>query len=99
MSVNHWENPDGRDIIFVVNKDGKELQYTYRNGNFYHDGKRYNPGKESISKTMYRVLSVYRKIESSNDKDLKGILHHLENPDSADLQSVPALIKSKNYIF
>ncbi|WP_146917284.1 RHS repeat domain-containing protein, partial [Flavobacterium columnare] len=76
-------DPDGRDIIFVVNKDGKDLQYTYRNRNFYHDGKRYNPGKENVSKTMYRVLSVYRKIEASKDKNLKGILHHLENSETS----------------
>lgn len=75
-------DPDGKEIIFLVrNSDGTvKEQLTYRGGNFWHgDGKRYNPGKESLSKTMYRVLASYRKIENSNNKKLKGILHHLEN--------------------
>ncbi len=53
---------------------GKPLRnYIYRKDNFYdmEIGKRYNPGKESISKTMYKTLEAYRKIEASNDKILK----------------------------
>jgi len=75
-------DPDGKEIIFLIrNSDGGvREQLTYRGGNFWHaDGKRYDPGKESLSKTMYRVLASYRKIENSNDKKLKGILHQLEN--------------------
>jgi RHS repeat-associated protein len=75
-------DPDGKEIIFLVrNSDGSvQEQLAYRGGNFWHaNGQRYNPGKESLSKTMYRVLAAYRKIENSNNKRLKGILHHLEN--------------------
>ena len=75
-------DPDGRKIIFVVYQNNKSLQYIYRNGNFYFDGKRYNPSIESVSKSMYRVLAVYRKIEKSNDKDLKAILHTLEKSET-----------------
>jgi RHS repeat-associated protein len=74
-------DPDGKEIIFIVrNSDGSvKEQLTYRGSNFWHaDGKRYNPGMESISPTLYRVLAAYRQIEKSNDKILKGILHHLE---------------------
>ncbi|MBS4042291.1 MAG: hypothetical protein KGZ59_00545 [Chitinophagaceae bacterium] len=75
-------DPDGKEIIFLVrNSDGSvQEQLTYRGGNFWHaNGQRYDPSKESLSKTIYRVLSAYRKIENSNNKKLKGILHHLEN--------------------
>ncbi|WP_281925798.1 RHS repeat domain-containing protein, partial [Flavobacterium collinsii] len=75
-------DPDGRDIIFVVRGGTRkqDQQFTYRKGNFYHaDGTRYNPGKESVSKTMYKVLTAYRAIEKSDDKDLKHKLHTLEN--------------------
>ena len=75
-------DPDGRDIIFVTGGDnGKPLRnFQYRNGNFYdvQSGKRYNPGKEGVSKTMYNVLTAYRTIEKSNDKILKNQLHTLE---------------------
>lgn len=75
-------DPDGKEIIFLVRNSNGSVreQSTYRGGNFWHaDGKRYNPGKESLSPTMYKVLTSYRKIENSNNKKLKGILHHLEN--------------------
>jgi RHS repeat-associated protein len=75
-------DPDGNEIIFLIrNSDGSvREQLAYRGGNFWHaDNKRYDPGKESLSKTMYRTLASYRKIENSNNKNLKGILHHLEN--------------------
>ncbi|WP_240601629.1 RHS repeat domain-containing protein [Flavobacterium columnare] len=74
-------DPDGRDIIFLTrNNDGSvKEQFKYRNGNFYHEnGKRYNPGKEGVSKTMYKVLTAYRAIEKSNDNKLKNQLHTLE---------------------
>ncbi len=74
-------DPDGRDIIFLTrNNDGSvKEQFKYRNGNFYHEnGKRYDPGKEGISKTMYKVLNAYRTIEKSNDNILKNQLHTLE---------------------
>lgn len=77
-------DPDGRDIIFLTRNADESVkeQFKYRNGNFYHEnGKRYNPGKEAISKTMFQVLTAYRIIESSNDKILKGQLHTLENSD------------------
>ncbi|WP_262712111.1 RHS repeat-associated core domain-containing protein [Flavobacterium salilacus] len=77
-------DPDGKRLVFVIrDKKGNAKEYlTYRNGNFWHaNGKRYNPGKESLNKTMYRVLSVYRRIESSNDKVLKRMLNHLEKSD------------------
>jgi RHS repeat-associated protein len=77
-------DPDGREIIFIVRGETRkqDQQLTYRKGNFYHEnGKRYNPAKESLSPTMYTVLSAYRKIESSNDKVLKSQLHKLETSD------------------
>ncbi|WP_281323316.1 DUF6443 domain-containing protein [Flavobacterium aestivum] len=77
-------DPDGRDIIFIVTKGDQARNFQYRKGNFYEldaNGKysrRYNPGKESVDPTMYKVLSTYRKIEKSNDSRLKGVLHKLE---------------------
>jgi RHS repeat-associated protein len=74
-------DPNGKEIIFLIRDatGGVKEQLTYHHGNFFHlNGSRYDPAKESLSKTMYRVLAAYRKIESSRDKDLKGILHHLE---------------------
>lgn len=74
-------DPDGNDIIFIVTKGDQTRNFKYSKGNFYdvQTGKRYNPGKESVSPTMYKVLSAYRIIEKSNDSRLKGILHRLEN--------------------
>ncbi|ENA1752736.1 RHS repeat-associated core domain-containing protein [Flavobacterium psychrophilum] len=77
-------DPDGRDIIFLTrnNDNSVKEQFKYRNGNFYHEnGKRYNPGKEGVSKAMYKVLTAYRAIEKSNDKILKNQLHTLEKSD------------------
>ncbi|MET3047391.1 hypothetical protein [Flavobacterium covae] len=77
-------DPDGRDIIFLTrNNDGSvKEQFKYRNGNFYHEnGKRYNPGKEGVSKTMYKVLTAYRAIEKGNDNILKNQLHTLEKSE------------------
>lgn len=74
-------DPDGKDIIFITrnNNGSVKEQFKYRNGNFYHEnGKRYNPSKENVSKTMYGVLSAYRKIEASGNKELKNMLHTLE---------------------
>ena len=75
-------DPDGKKIIFVVRGETRKQyqQLTYRKGNFYHEnGKRYNPGKESLSPTLYKLLTAYRAIEKSNDKVLKNKLHTLEN--------------------
>ncbi len=76
-------DPDGKEIIFMTGEGKNARNFTYRNGNFYdrQSGKRYNPGKENVSKTMYKLLTVYRKIESSNDKILKNQLHTLEKSD------------------
>jgi len=87
-------DPDGRDIIFVIrNSDGSQKeQFKYGNGNFYHEnGKRYNPGKESVSKTMYKVLTAYRAIENSNDETLKNQLHTIEKSGSKNymVETVP----------
>lgn len=73
-------DPDGNDIIFVVTRGDQTRNFKYSKGNFYDTatGKRYNPGKESVSPTMYKVLSAYRKIEKSSDSKLKGVLHRLE---------------------
>ncbi|WP_306352567.1 RHS repeat domain-containing protein [Flavobacterium sp. '19STA2R22 D10 B1'] len=79
-----FTDPDGmlpEDIIFLIRNDDGSVkeQFKYRNGNFYHEnGKRYNPGKEGISKTMYNVLASYRTIMKSNDRTLKSQLHKLE---------------------
>lgn len=73
---------NGKEIIFLIrNSDGSvKEQLTYHGGNFWHsNGDRYDPSKESLSKTMYRVLASYRKIGNSNNKKLKAILYHLEN--------------------
>ena len=75
-------DPDGKRIIFIVRGATRkqDQQLTYRKGNFYHqNGKRYNPGKEGLSPTLYKLLTAYRAIEKSNDKDLKNKLHTLEN--------------------
>ncbi|MEP7094757.1 MAG: RHS repeat-associated core domain-containing protein [Flavobacterium sp.] len=77
-------DPDGARIIFIVRGSTRkqDQQLTYRKGNFYHqNGKRYNPGKEGLSPTLYKVLSAYRKIEKSNDKILKSQLHKLETSE------------------
>ena len=73
-------DPDGNDIIFIVTKGDQTRNFKYSKGNFYdvQTGKRYNPGKESVSPTMYRVLTAYRQIEKSNNKTLKNVLHKLE---------------------
>ena len=74
-------DPDGNELIFLIrNGDGSvKEQLKYNKGNFWHEnGSRYNPGKESVSKTMYKVLSAYRTIEASNDKKLKSELNKLE---------------------
>jgi RHS repeat-associated protein len=74
-------DPDGKEIIIVIrNQDGSaKEQLHYREGNFWHaDGTRYNPGKERLNPTMFRVLTAYRIIENSKDEVLKGQLHHLK---------------------
>jgi RHS repeat-associated protein len=74
-------DPDGKEIIFIVRGEtrNEDKILTYRKGNFYHsNGKRYNPAKESLSPTLYKVLSTYRKIEKSGDSKLKKVLHTLE---------------------
>jgi RHS repeat-associated protein len=73
---------DGREIIFLIrNQDGSvREQLKYSGGNFWHEnGSRYDPGKESLSGTLYRVLASYRKIENSKNRKLKSILKYLEN--------------------
>ena len=72
---------DGKEIYFLVrNSNGNVTnQLAYHNGNFWHEnGSRYNPGKESLSKTLYRTLAVYRGIEKSGDKVLIHQLKTLE---------------------
>jgi RHS repeat-associated protein len=79
-------DPNGKEIIFVVTNGDQQRQFKYQKGNFYdvQSGKRYNPGKESIP-GMYKVLTSYRKIEKSNDKTLKNVLHKLESSDKKHL--------------
>jgi len=75
-------DPDGEKIVFLIrDHSGKITNYlTYHNGNFWHiNGDRYDPGKESISKTMYKALAAYRKIENSKDETLTKYLHILVN--------------------
>lgn len=74
-------DPTGEEIIFIVRgqNGAKDQSFKYSKGNFYHaNGKRYNPSKESINKTMYQLLTVYRKIEKGDDKVLKNQLKTLE---------------------
>lgn len=76
-------DPDGKEIIFIV-RDGYDIKdrLTYKNGNFWHqNGTRYNPGKESLSPSLYKVLSSYRKIEKSGDKSLIRKLKQLETSE------------------
>jgi RHS repeat-associated protein len=64
-------DPDGQEIIFLIRNSDETVreQLTYRQSSFWHaDGRRYDPRKESLSKTMYRTLAAYRKIENSNKK-------------------------------
>lgn len=75
-------DPDGRKIVFTIFNDNGSVanKLTYSNGNFWHEnGSRYNPQKESLSPTLYKTLSAYRKIESSGDKVLKKQLTTLQN--------------------
>lgn len=82
----YFIDPDGMaptDIIFLArNKDGSTKdKLQYRNGNFYHNngkGARYDPGKES-NPALYKVLTAFRKIEGSNDTEMKQKLSTLEN--------------------
>jgi hypothetical protein len=76
-------DPDWKEIIFLIRDPNNSKvvtnSLTYRNGNFWHEnGKRYNPGKESLSPTLYKVLASYRKLESSGDKTLIRKLKTLE---------------------
>ncbi len=75
---------DGRQIYFLVrNEDGSiREKLKYRNGNFFHENsKRYNPGEEAISKTLFAISEVYRSIENSDNDILKNQLHTLMNSD------------------
>jgi RHS repeat-associated protein len=101
-------DPTGEEIIFIVRGKTREQdrQFTYRKGNFYHaNGKRYNPAKEGVSTTMYKVLSAYRQIEKSSDKDLKGQQNKLETSDQKHFveespngeNAVTALNRDKGY--
>jgi len=72
---------DGKEIYFITrNSNGNVTnQLSYHNGNFWHEnGSRYNPGKESLSKSLYKTLAVYRGIEKSGDKVLIHQLKTLE---------------------
>lgn len=83
-------DPNGKEIVFVA-KNGQQLVYS--KGNFYYanvvkdskgnlsinnSGKKYDGRKDNVSTTLFRLARAYRKIESSNDNELKGALHHLE---------------------
>jgi hypothetical protein len=74
-------DPDGREIKYVIrDKNGNPTNVlTYRNSNFwYANGDRYNPGKESLDITLFKTLSVFRKIEKSGDNVLISQLKALE---------------------
>jgi len=80
-------DPDGKDIIFIT-KSGDQLQY--RKGNFYYNngdmkGQKYDGRKDRVSTTLFQLARAYRTIEKSNDKDLKGQLHTLENSKNIHL--------------
>jgi RHS repeat-associated protein len=73
-------DPDGKEIFFLVRNDDGSVreQLRYRSGDFWHsDGRRYNPGEENLSEILYTVLSAYRRIENSDNDELKGILSQL----------------------
>ena len=73
-------DPTGNEIVFLIrDSSGKVVeQLVYNNGNFWHaNGKRYDPGKESLSMTLYATLEAYRKIENSGDEVLKNQLSTL----------------------
>lgn len=78
-------DPDGNDIIYIVNNGNQQRQFKYQKGSFYEQDRRgkytrrYDPRQESVSPSMYKVLKAYRKIENSNNETLKKVLHKLEN--------------------
>ena len=84
------KDTDGCKIVFVT---GSAIYQYYRgnfwranigkNGKIYRTNVRYNPSKQSINRTMYRVLAALRKIGSSGDKKLSGNLKHLSESPNA----------------
>ena len=86
-------DPDGKEIIFIVrNTDGSlKEKLKYSKGNFWHsNGTRYNPGKESLSPTLFKVLTAYRQILKSNDNVLQDQLNSLEtSKEKHFIQQVP----------
>ncbi|ALR31271.1 hypothetical protein ATE47_12390 [Chryseobacterium sp. IHB B 17019] len=81
-------DPDGKDIIFVhIINDKTQVQLQYRKGHFYYlngdlAGKRYDGRNQSVSPNLFRLAKAYRKIEHSKNKELKAMLHILENSDN-----------------
>lgn len=83
-----YVDPDGRDIIFVqVLNENKQAHFKYHKGNFYKLngdgtlGKKYDGRKDHVSPNLFKIAQSYRKIEHSNNDNLKNRLHTLENSD------------------
>ena len=81
-------DPDGRDIIYIVrdSKGNATEQWKYSNGSFrrYENGTlgvKYDGRTHKGSPELFTLAVQYRKIEHSNDKVLKGMLHTLETSD------------------
>ncbi|WP_228447729.1 RHS repeat domain-containing protein [Chryseobacterium sp. KBW03] len=81
-------DPDGNEIIFVqVINENTQVHLKYSKGNFYYingdkKGEKYDGGKDKVSQNLFRLARAYRKIEHSDSKVLKGMLHHLENSEN-----------------
>ncbi|MDQ8142909.1 RHS repeat-associated core domain-containing protein [Chryseobacterium sp. CFS15] len=84
----NYIDPDGRDIIFVQMVNEKnQVHLKYNKGNFYYlngdkKGQKYDGRKDKVSQNLFRLARAYRKIEHSDSKVLKAMLHHLENSEN-----------------
>ncbi|MFP3831277.1 DUF6443 domain-containing protein [Chryseobacterium sp. SIMBA_028] len=84
----NYIDPDGRDIIFVqVVNEKTQVHLKYNKGNFYYlngdkKGQKYDGRKDKVSQNLFRLARAYRKIEHSDSKVLKGMLHQLENSEN-----------------
>ncbi|MBV8328520.1 RHS repeat-associated core domain-containing protein, partial [Chryseobacterium sp.] len=84
----NYIDPDGRDIIFVqIVNQNTQVHLRYNKGNFYYlngdkKGEKYDGRKDKVSQNLFRLARAYRKIEHSNSKILKGMLHQLENSEN-----------------
>lgn len=79
-------DPDGRDIIYVIRDSNRSIteQWKYSKGHFYRweNGKlgvRYNGQTHKGSPGLFILAKTYRRIEHSNMKNAREMLHTLES--------------------